>query len=123
MLKLKLIAIDIGGWDPPLCLTNLRESQRISAVQNVKQAIRTSSDLGCPLITSHLWGLPQNINLYNKSWYYESFKASISEVAPLLEERKVRLNFMPHTGGFIEESNAPIDIIKETECENIGYTY
>ena len=121
--NLKPIAIDIGGWDPPLCLANLNESERVAAVRNVKQAIRAAGDLGCPLITSHLWGLPIKRDLRTESWHREAFKTSVEELSPLLEDRDVRLNFMPHPGGFIEESDPTVDLIRDTECRHIGYTY
>jgi sugar phosphate isomerase/epimerase len=121
--NLQLAAIDIGGWDAPFCLANLEESQRAVAVQNVRRSIDAASELGCALVTSHLWGLPENRNPATVSSYREAFMASIAEICPLLGGRDVRLNFMPHPGGFIEESDPVVDLIRETGCPNIGYTY
>ena len=56
--NLKLAAIDIGGWDSPLCLVNLDDGERKVAVQHVAHSIQTAGALDCALITTHLWGLP-----------------------------------------------------------------
>ena len=51
---LQLAAIDIGGWDVPLCLANLDESLRLEAVQNVKRAIAAAGKLGCSLFPKRI---------------------------------------------------------------------
>ena len=121
--KLKLAAIDIGGWDVPLCLANLDEPERGKAVENVKRAIDTVGALGCSLISSHLWNLPRGPSVESESRYVEVLKSSIAELCPVLESRHVRLNFMPHPGGFIDESDPTVDLVRQLGCANVGYTY
>ena len=120
---LNLAALDIGGWDPPLCIANLDEAARKSAVRNTVHAVAVTSDLGCPLITSHLWGLPKAHAHQRVSEFRSAFLRSIDEIAPILESRNVRLNFMPHPGGFIDESDATVDLVREADCPQLGYTY
>ena len=120
---LKLAAIDIGGWDPPLCLAHLDASHRAAALRNVTCAINVARELGCSLLTSHLWGLPETGDHARVSSYCEALKRSVGELCPLLEASGVRLNFMPHPGGFIEESDPSVDLIRETGCPYVGYTY
>ena len=49
----------------------------------------------------------------NQSPCRDAFLASVSELEPLLSKHKVNLNFMPHPGGFIEESDGTLDLIRE----------
>ena len=120
---LELSAIDIGGWDSPLCIANLNKSERATAVENVKHTVEVAGDLGCRLVTSHLWGLPKEHPPNSKTLYVEAFMASVSELYPLLERAGVRMAFMPHPGGLVEGSDAAVDLIRDAECLNIGYIY
>ena len=120
---LNLAAIDIGGWDLALCIANLDETERKSAVKNTIHAVAVTSDLGCPLITSHLWGLPKAKSQKRIPDFRSAFLRSIEDIAPILEARNVELNFMPHPGGFIEESNATVDLVRKANCTQVGYTY
>ena len=121
--NLKLAAIDIGGWDSPLCLVNLDDGERKVAVQHVAHSIQTAGALDCALITTHLWGLPAAEARMNQSPCRDAFLASVSELEPLLSKHKVNLNFMPHPGGFIEESDGTLYLIREAGCPSVGYTY
>ncbi len=121
--ELHLAAMDVGGWDPPLCIANLDQSARRKAVKNIGHAAAVTSDLDCPMMTSHLWGLPARNSSERVSEFRSSFLQSIDEIAPILESSNVRLNFMPHPGGFIEESDATVDLVNEAGCTQIGYTY
>ena len=120
---LQLAALDIGGWDAPLCIANLDESQRVTAVENVRHAVATTKELRCLLITSHLWGLPAEGARDRASEFQAAFLRSVDELAPVLNENGVCLNFMPHPGGFIEESDATVDLIRRAGCPHVGYTF
>ena len=121
--KLRLAAIDIGGWDTPLCIANLDETERAVAVENVKHAISVAGELGCELVASHLWGLPKEHPPDSEARYLEAFKASVAELCPILGDNGVRMAFMPHPGGLVEESDAAVDLVREAGCSNIGYIY
>ena len=121
--ELHLSALDVGGWDAPLCIANLDESARKKAVKHTGHAAAVARDLDCPLITSHLWGLPVANARERLADFRCAFLQSIGEIAPLLATRGVRLNLMPHPGGFIEESDATVDLIREADCPQVGYTY
>ena len=121
--NVQLSAIDIGGWDLPLCISNSVEEDRINAVQNVKNVIHVANNLGCHLISSHLWGFNGHQPEYNKQRCIESLAKSISELSPLLGKKEVRLAFMPHPGGLLEESNPAVDLIKELGSKEVGYIY
>ena len=121
-LGLRLAAIDIGGWDAPLCIANLDERQRAAAVENVRRAMGAAGDLGCPLVNSHLWGLPTEGTRERAEDFRAAFLRSAAELAPALEQHGVRLNFMPHPGGFVEESDAAVDLVREAGSPQIGYT-
>ena len=121
--NLKLPAIDIGGFDSALCLVNLDDAERRKAVRNVAHSISVAGELLCPLLTSHLWGLPAAEARLNRSACEESFLASITELVPILVKQNVHLNFMPHPGGFIEESDSTVDLIRQTGSTFVGYTY
>ena len=121
--NLKLPAIDIGGFDSALCLVNLDDAERRAAVRNVAHSIRVAGELLCPLVTSHLWGLPAAEARLNRSACEASFLESVAELAPVLVKQNVHLNFMPHPGGFIEESDDTVDLIRRTGSPFLGYTY
>ena len=121
--ELQLAAIDIGGWDAALCLANLDDSQRAAAVDNVSHVVDVAGELGCGLVTSHLWGLPAEGLRDADSKYVEALRTSISELCRPLEDTGVRLDFMPHPGGLREKSDPAVDLIRSTGCPNIGYTY
>ena len=121
--NLSLAAIDIGGWDPELCITNLDEDARKASVENVKHTLVVANDLGCPLITSHLWGLPFDRSCERQAEFRGPFLRSISELAEVFESSCVNLNFMPHPGGFIEESDPTVDLVREADHPRIGYTF
>ena len=121
--QLGLAAIDIGGWDPQLCLANLDDSARAAAVSNVSHAVRVAGDLGCGLVTSHLWALPAEGPGDADSRYVDAFKTSIAELCPALVENGVRLAFMPHPGGLREKSDAAVDLVRVSGCANVTYTF
>ena len=120
---LQLAALDIGGWDAPLCIANLDEAQRVAAVENVGRAVAVAQELACPLLTFHLWGLPAARARDSVANLRAAFLQSIGDLAPVLDSHDVRLNFMPHPGGFIEESDATVDLVRETGCPYVGYTF
>jgi myo-inositol catabolism protein IolH len=120
---LRLAAIDIGGWDAELCITNLDGGTRKAAVENVKHALSVANDLDCALITAHLWGLPSDRSRERQAEFRGPFLRSISELAEDFESSCVNLNFMPHSGGFIEESDPTVDLVREADHPRIGYTF
>ena len=120
---LSLVAIDIGGWDRELCVVNFDESQRHKALEHVTHAIAVAGELGCRLLTSHLWGLPAERARAEVAACRELFLASVGELVPILEKSRVRLNYMPHPGGFIEGSDGTVDLIREVGSPAIGYTF
>ncbi len=120
---LKPAAVDIGGWDPELCITNLDQAMRREAVANVKHALSVTSDLDCPLVTAHLWGLPAEGSRDRAGEFRDPFLRSVSELSETLDERGVSLNMMPHPGGFIEESDGTVDLVRETGNPRVGYTF
>lgn len=121
--RLRLAAIDIGGWDTPLCIANLDETERAEAVENVKHVIEVAGKLGCGLVTSHLWSLPKERPRGSEARCVEAFKASVAELCPVLDDRGVVMAFMPHPGGLVEESDEAVDLVRETGCPNVGYVY
>ena len=118
---LELAAIDIGGWDPPLCIAQLDEDHRTRAVAHLGNAIDAAGALGCGLLTAHLWGLPTAPE--TEPALRAALQQSIDALCPRLETHGIHLNFMPHPGGFIEESDPTIDLIRTTGCPHLGYTY
>ena len=121
--SIELSAIDIGGWDLPLCISNSNEDYRLKAVCNVRKVIQVANNLGCNLITSHFWGFNGNQQKYEKDKCTQALKKSLSDLSPLLVEKAVKLAFMPHPGGLLEESNPSIDLIKEIAIPEVGYLY
>lgn len=120
---LKLAAVDIGGWDPELCIANLDETARTSAVRNVEHAISVTGDLGCRLVTAHLWGLPAEGSRERAGEFRDPFLRSLSELADALDRSDVQLNFMPHPGGFEETSDGTVNLVREAKNPHIGYTF
>jgi myo-inositol catabolism protein IolH len=47
----------------------------------------------------------------------------VEDLCPVLDGLGVQMNFMPHPGGLIEESDPTVDLIRETGCPQVGYTY
>jgi sugar phosphate isomerase/epimerase len=121
--NLILSAIDIGGWDTEFCIANLGEEERIAAVERVSHVVGVAEKLRCEMVTSHLWGGPEEKTQDHAQVYAEQFIRSITELCPLLEKTGVRMAFMPHPGGLIEESDSAVDLIKSTTCKNIGYIF
>ncbi len=120
---LSLVAVDIGGWDPELCIANLDEVSRRTTVENVGHALTVADDLGCHLVTAHLWGLPSEGSRDRPDAFREPFLRSIAELSGTLDRSRVNLNLMPHPGGFIETSNPTVDLIREAAHPQVGYTF
>ena len=104
-------------------MVNLDEAVRVRAVANVLRVVEVAEELGCRLITSHLWGLPAKGARERETEMRELFLQSIGELSATLAARDVHLNFMPHPGGFIEESDATLELIRDAACGYVGYTY
>jgi sugar phosphate isomerase/epimerase len=94
------------------------EEVRKRGVQEFIKLVKICKALGCIQISSMLGGRP----LYHYD-HEEAWKKSIRDLAPVLREEGVRLAFQPHMGDFIEESDPFVDLLVETKCREVGYTY
>ncbi len=100
-------------------LASLDAAIRDQAVKSFKRQIVVARLLGCDYITSEMNG---GTSLQLRECI-DAFKASMREVAPVLEGEGVQASFEAHPGDFVEDNNLGVDILKEIGHKNIGYLY
>src|SRR6267143_4003282 len=94
------------------------EKLRRHGVEQFEGMIKAAANLGCNQIFSLMGG--RRVYHYD---HQEAWMKSVKELEPVLERNGVKMCFLPHPGDFIEESDAAVDLIKSTECKQIGYVY
>ncbi len=94
------------------------EELRKKGVEQFKKLIRICRDLGCNQIFSLLGG--RRLFHYD---HEDAWRKSVNDLAPTLSEEGITLSFIPHPGDFMEESDACVDMICKTKCDQIGYIY
>lgn len=100
-------------------LASLDSETRRQAVKGFNRQIVVARLLGCDYITSEMNG-GTSLQLND---CIDAFKASMREVAPVLEGEGVQVSFEAHPGDFVEDNDLGVDIIKEIGHKSIGYLY
>jgi myo-inositol catabolism protein IolH len=100
----------------PWASTDSRE--REAAVQGMKVAIDTASELGCPRINTEFTGTPDEPRECR-----DAFLRSLDEVLPAAERRGVGLTIEPHPYDFIETNTEAVDLIREIGSPSLRYLF
>jgi len=92
--------------------------KRMSAVRGLKVAMETARELGCSRLNTELTGSPEDVDGSR-----DSFRRSVDELRPMIDDLGIELAIEPHPFDFIETSNEAVDLIAELGSEQIGYLY
>jgi myo-inositol catabolism protein IolH len=100
----------------PWASTDGRE--REAAVQGMKVAIDTATELGCARINTEFTGTP-----HKPGECRDAFLRSLDEVLPAAERQGVGLTIEPHPYDFIETNTEAVDLIREIGSPSLRYLF
>jgi myo-inositol catabolism protein IolH len=102
----------IYNWSSP------DELERKAAVRQWRKAIEIAGELGCRRINTELTGTP-----HYPQECEASFRKSIEELLPLIEEADLHVFVEPHPYDFIETGVEATRVLREAGSSRLGYIY
>lgn len=102
----------VYNWSSP------DELERKAAVRQWRKAIDVAGELGCRRINTELTGTPRHPQECELS-----FRRSIEEVLPLIEDANLQVFVEPHPYDFVETGAEATRVLRAVGSPRIGYIY